>query len=216
LRSPKLVSFFVCNRDTCFACYSRPPVTVMGCPNTLLFFVLPTPKRRPPWEERCLLPISATDLLSRAPLETTNSRALSLRFRNLRFRRLPFQQHACTDFGAEPSTKAPDSRERHLRPRVATRWCRMSQPRPWVIRPPFGGPTATPWLPARDIIRLGAGRKTWSLTLPVALASSCRLSSAGGGKNQGPFPPRHTIAATFQTRSAFRRWIPFAPPFCLR
>lgn len=64
---------------------------------------------------------SATDLLSRVPDESTNSRALGLRYLRPSLPLPPFRQHACADVGTGPSTKAPNSRERHLRPRV-TAW----------------------------------------------------------------------------------------------
>lgn len=75
-------------------------------------------RRYLPTRRRHLLPISAANLLS-----TSTRRILPFPIARLAPSRptlppLPLGSHACATFGPAPSTTAPDSRKRHLRPQV--------------------------------------------------------------------------------------------------
>jgi hypothetical protein len=101
----------------------------------------------------------------------------------------PVGQHLRVDVRTEPSTVAPDSRERHLRPRVAT-WL---APRPPAVASgrlfPLGAiPPLRGRKPTRDVLGHGAGQTTWPLTLPV----TPRVSPAHAGSTRGAKGPFHT------------------------
>jgi hypothetical protein len=85
-----------CDRNTTFATRSCPPVTVYRA--AACRYPPPCLVRRnalDPSMGRCLLPISATNLLSRAPVEPTNSQAPNLRLGDPRFRLRPCANRLC-------------------------------------------------------------------------------------------------------------------------
>lgn len=148
------------------------------------------PKRRLPTRGRHLLPISATDLLSRAPIEACNCRARGSRRCNL-----PFEPR--------PSTRTlVRASERHSphRCRIATGaspastdavvGCHRHPPCPSPALPVRAArcPTWTRTLTCARFVRPHASRVAWTRTLPVTPPLHAGAYSDLVEPRRGPFP----------------------------
>jgi hypothetical protein len=91
---------------------------------------------------------------------------------NHRFRPCPADTHPRTRLGTTPSSAAPDSRKRHLRPQVVPRLASRTPAAAMVQRSPARGCLRRPHGPDISCAQpfgSDASRVAWPLTLPVAL-----------------------------------------------
>jgi len=153
-----------------FTSCSYPPVTVMGRHGPLPLAPPAPPRRAPPAspEEGTSRQSLQPTCCQRVPTGSFHSRTLGSRRPDRRFYRCSARPHAHTVVSSAAFTTAPDSRKRHLRPRVVAHLLLRSPAVTMIRRCPSGPPAPVePGVTYARPVRTRASREVWSLTLPV-------------------------------------------------
>jgi hypothetical protein len=163
----------------------------MGRHNPLPLAPPAPPRRTPPAspEEGTSYQSLQPTCCQRVPTGSFHSRAFGSRRPARRFCRCSGRSHAHTIVSSASSTTAPDSRKRHLRPRVVTAVAAALTSRDHDPLCPLGppaplGPGVTNARPVRPL----ASREVWSLTLPVTPPLRTGPRANPFWQRRGPFP----------------------------
>jgi hypothetical protein len=152
----------------------------------------PAPSRRTPPaspEEGTSYQSLQPTCCQRVPTGSVHSRALGSRRPAHRFCRCAARPHAHTIVSSAAFTTAPDSRKRHLRPRVVAQLLLRTPAA--TFRPPCpSGPPAPlgPGVTYAQPVRPLASREDWSLTLPVTSPPRTGPRANPSWQRRGPFP----------------------------
>jgi hypothetical protein len=171
MRSKSLIAQLPHGRNTLFAFASLPPVTVMSCRLGLPSFVPQTPKRLRPAEEEMPLTNFCNQLVVTSTLGTHQFPSAELAPSQPPLPPAPFGQPAWAGVGTCASTAAPDSRERHLRPRVASQFLALRTPAmTWSARSPRRAALRidSEEPPTSSVVLRDVGRAALPLIPPVA------------------------------------------------
>jgi hypothetical protein len=177
------------------------------------------PRRTPPAspEEGTSYQSLQPTCCQRVPTGSFHSRTLGSRRPDHRFRRCSARPHAHTVISSAACTTAPDSRKRHLRPRVVAQLLLRSPAATHHPLCPPGPPAPLgPGVTYAQPVWPLASRESWSLTLLSRHLLKPAREPTRLGNAKDPFHERRANAAACQARSAFRRRIPLNRGSCWR